>query len=329
MLIDEVDSWHHAVNLNPLHEELSDPHNPILLTANEEYDVPEAIKGPSKVHNFKLSTASRRAKLKEIAKKEAVPLDEKDLERLVNRPDLRSAINDLQLHALMNVPVGEDQRDWDSSEFEAMDQIIQHGSTKDVDVRPPWLVMWLDQNLRKEYRGLEAAAAYDALSRADVYLGGSGAGDYRGWRYAGILAELTADLRLSEPYMGFIKWDFPQWVKSKVPDAAGTDAEAALYRELKGLGVESVNGKRRTTVEEPGFHLSGSYAYFLGSVLPLLRRLPPSERKQLVVDQSLTEEAASALDVTSAQYDDATVHTSPESGEELSRPTGNALEGDW
>lgn len=316
VLVDEVDSWHHAVDLNPLNSELRDPQNPVILTANVEYDVPTAIKSPSETHEFKLNTSSRRAKLKEIATKENVPLDEKDLERLVERPDLRSAINDLQLHAEMGLPVEADQREWESSEFEAMDEIIQKGSTENVDVRPPWLVMWLDQNLRKEYEGFEAAAAYDALSRADVYLGGAGAGDYRGWRYAGILAELTADLRLSPAYQGWIRWEFPSWVQSTVPDVEDDDPEAELYRALKGYG-------------EVGFDLSGSYVEFRESVLPILRRLPLEEREQLIVNHTLSEQAAEALDVSSSQYESATVNTEAAEGDGLDPMTGDAMSGDW
>jgi len=316
VLLDEVDSWHHAVDLGPLNDELRDPKNPVIMTANSEYDVPAAIKTPSTVHKYKLSTASREAKLKEIAKAEAVPLDEKDLERLVDRPDLRSAINDLQLHAEMGIPVAEDEREWESSEFEAMDALIQEGDSSRVDVKPPWLVMWLDQNLRKDYDGLELAAAQDALSRADVYLGEAGGGDYHGWRYAAILARLTAKLRLSEPYRGFIKWDFPQWVKSKVPKPTEDTPEAKLFRELKGHG-------------EVGFRMAGGYAYFRSSLLPLLQRLPEVEKWNLIVEEGLSQTAAEAIGVGSGKYETLTVRQEAEAGEELVPATGNALEGDW
>lgn len=307
VLVDEVDSWHHAVDLEPLRRELQDPQNPVILTANIEYDVPQAIKGPAETHEFKLNVDSRRARIKEIAKREGVPLDEKDLERLVDRPDLRSAINDLQLHAEMGVPVDEDRRQWDGSDFEAMDQIIQQGDTSDVDMRPPWLVMWLDQNVRKEYQGFEAAAAYDALSRADTYLGNVEGGDYHGWRFAGLIAELIPELSLGERYQGWIRWEFPSWVQSTVPKHEDDDAEAKLYRELD---------------------VSGGYIEFRETVLPILRRLPERERVQLLVNRGVGVEAASALDVSEAAYDDATVYSEAVPGEELD-PKNSALEGEW
>jgi replication factor C large subunit len=278
--------------------------------------VPQALKGPADVHEFSLSKASRRAKLKEVAKAEGVPLDEHDLEQLAERPDLRSAINDLQLHAEMGVPVDTDQRDLDGSEFEAMDQIIQEEDASDVDVRPPWLVLWLDQNVRKQLRGFEAAAAFDALARADRHLGAAGQGDYRGWRYAGVLAEQVANLRLADPYTGWVRWAFPEWAQASEPDPTEETDEAMLYRELKGYG-------------EPGFSLGDSYTEFLHETLPILRRLPAAERKEFVVDRGLPEEAAAALDVSSAAYAAAMVEAEATAGEALDPPPGNALEGEW
>lgn len=316
VLLDECDSWPTQANVGPLAEALKSPGNPIVMTANAEHDVPDSLKSTAEVREFSLSEPSRKAKLKEVAAAEGVPLDETDLDRLAARPDLRSAINDLQIHASMGVPVAEDQRSWESSEFAAMDRIIQHGDTRDVDIRPPWLIMWLDQNVRKEFKGLELATAYDALARADVHLGHAGQGDYRGWRYAGVLAEQVAELRLSEAYTGWIRWDFPEWVRSSMPRAEEDTPEAALFRELKAYG-------------EPWYQMSGSYVDFREWVLPILRRLPRSERIELIKEASLGEEAASALDVTSRQHAEATVQTSPAPGPELGPATGDAMEGDW
>lgn len=315
VLLDECDSWHHAVDLSPLRNVLANPPNPVVMTANSEYDVPAALKSPADVHEFKLSAASRRAKLKDIAKAEGVALDEDDLETLVERPDLRSAINDLQTHARMGVPVAEDQREWDGSDFGAMDAILQDEDASDVDLSPDWLPMWLDQNARKDCDGLELAAVYDALSRADVHLGHAEPGDYRPWRYAGLLAEAVADLRLNDPYQGWVRWDFPSWVQSSPPRADDEDDDVAqLYRELKRYG-------------EPGFTMSGGYVEFRERTLPVLRRLSDAERLALVVDHNLSQSAAAALDVSSSAYDDAmggtdTVTYDPTDG-------GSALEEDW
>lgn len=308
ILLDECDSYHHAVDLSPLSAELSDPSNPVILTANSEYDVPESIKGPSETYEFKLSIDSRRAKIEDIAQAENIPLDPEDLQKLAERPDLRSAINDLQLHARSGVPIGDDEREWDGSEFSAMDAILQYENASDVDVRPPWLVMWLDQNARKQLSGLEAAAAYDALSRADTYVGSSGGGDYRGWRYAGLLAESVADLHLTEPYTGWMRWEFPSWVQSSMPDPDDESPEAALYRDLR---------------------VTGSYATFRGCVLPVLDRLPETEKWELVIHEGISQTAAEAIGVGEGKYETLTVREAAEAGEELDAPAGDAMEGDW
>lgn len=313
VLLDEVDSWHHAVDLRPLANELKDPSNPVMMTANEEHEVPYALKEPAEVHEFKLSKASRRAKIREISKREGIDLDDRALKKLVERPDLRSAINDLQIHAKMKVPIGDDKRDWDTSEFELMDRMIIEGKTDSGDVDPPSLIHWLDQNLPKEFRGVELAFALDTLARADCHLPRKEGDDYYGWKYAAVVAECVPTLRRTDPYRGWIRWEFPGWWKSSTqsPDAE-EDGEARLYRELSAFG-------------EPETGITGGYPYFRNVLLPLLHTQSESERLQFAVDHSLTEEAAAALDVDTDGYE----AESPEGGEGLPVSTEDATEADW
>ena len=308
VLIDECDSMSAQVNLDPLAEELKNPANPIILTANDEYDVPYALKGPATKYEYKLSKASRRSKLKDVADAEGLDLDEDDLEALADRPDLRSAIHDLQIHAEAGIPVEEDDREWESSEFEAMDRMLQEGDTDSGDIRPPWLVMWLDENVRQEFEGVEAAVAYDALARADVHLGHTYPGNFRGWRFAGDLADSVATLRLQEPDPGWVRWNFPSWVQSSMPSYDDDTGEAELYRAL-----------------EP----SGGYAHFRASVLPILQRLPQENRLRLALDHALGSEAIEALGIDPGKFEEWSVEKEPEGGEELTRDHGDALEGDW
>lgn len=315
VLLDEADSWPSQVNLNPLYERLKEPSNPVVITVNSEYDTPETIKGPSSLVEFSLSKASRRAKLKEVASAEGIPLDEDDLDSLAGRQDLRSAINDLQAHALMDLPIEQDQRELDGSDFAAMDQIIQQEDASEVDMSPPWMVQWLDENARKEMDNVELAAAQDALSRADKHLGGSHSGDYRGWRYAAILGQRVADLHLTDPYQGWIRWDFPTNVRSS-PSPDDDTPEAQIYRELVGRAWEPSS-------------IHGGYIYFRETILPLLDRLERLDKFELVKEEGLSEEAAEAIGVTSEMYETLTIQKEPEAGEELEKQTSDAMGADW
>jgi replication factor C large subunit len=56
---------------------------------------------------------------------------------------------------------------------------------RDVDESPDDLIHWIDENAPKVYAGEELAAAYERLSRADVFLGRTRATqNYSLWRYA-------------------------------------------------------------------------------------------------------------------------------------------------
>lgn len=290
VLIDEVDSQSARTNKKPLYDALDNPRNPVIITANEEYDVPRGIKSRANVREFKLSKASRRAKLREIAKEEDIwdNLDDETLEKLAERPDLRSAIHDMQIWSESGTDPGEDDRDISIGEFEVIDRILR-GRKASGDMSPPDLVMWLDENIRKEYRGVESMVAYDTLSRADIWLQRAQDEDYRFWKYAGELAEQTATQRISEPYDGWMDKDFPQWFKHSQPKPESEKPEARLFRKLKDWDGGS-------------YRFSGSFPYFLHVMLPILQELPREDRLEMILHYGLEADEMEALDIDSDQY---------------------------
>lgn len=289
VLVDEVDSQHHATNKRPLIKALDDPKNPVILTANDEYSVPNSIKNKVNIREFKLGKRSRKAKLKKIAKAEDLDLSQQDLEDLAERPGLRSAIHDLQLWSEQNIPPGRDQREWELEEFDVVDKVLR-GEKESGDMTPPDLIMWLDENLSREFRGVEAMVAYDTLARADKWLRRAEKEDYRYWKYAGELLEQTATQRLTEPYDGYLKKDFPEWFRHSKPKPDGGSPEAKLYRALKDYG-------------EPTYRFSGDFTYFRETLLPILKDLPVEERLQLAKTHRLDEDALKALDLTKSQFE--------------------------
>lgn len=312
ILLDEVDSWHHAVKrgsgAKALYDALSNPANPVILTANDDYQVPNAVTSRCETHKFKLSKRSRKAKLKKIRDKEDVDLSDDELDRLAERPDLRSAINDLQIAAGSDLPPRTDDREWSMSEWDMVDNILlgpEHGEKDTGDITPPDALMWLDENISKEYRGLELAMAYEALSRADVWLGkAQHTREYRYWAYAGEMIETVNLMRQTEPYKpesGIWDKSFPEWFRHSVPKADGSDEVASLYQDLKGEGER--------------FTFSGDFHRFRETQLPLLRSLDIEDRYQLAFAHDLSDASLKALDIKKSDYESWVVQSDPETGE--------------
>lgn len=291
VLLDEVDSFDSSVNLSPIKDALKNPSNPVILTANDEYSVPNSIQRRCKKHDYKLGKRSRKAKLREIAKKEDVDIDAQQIGKLATRPDLRSAINDLQLYAESGNDIDWDQRNWDQSEFDAVDNILRGKKYVGDNITPPDLLHWLDENIAKSFRGIEQAQAYDSLSRADKWLGRvNESQNYRFWKYAGELMESTADLRLSEPWDGYIKKDFPEYWRHSTTKVTEDSNEAKLFRQL-------------SAVEDGPFRLGGNYIYFRECLLPILKSLDKEDKYGLCLNARLDEDAMKAIGVEKEAFD--------------------------
>jgi len=288
VLIDEVDSQHHATNKRPLYEALKNPKNPVILTANDLYSVPSGIKNKVKQHEFKLQKRSRASKLKKICKAEGLEFTDEDIDDLAERPDLRSAINDLQNWAETGVPPGDDEREWTPSEFEVLDDILR-GKKDSGQMNPKDLILWLDENVSMEYRGVEAAMAYEALSMADLWHARAQREDYRYWKYAGELAESVASLRLTEPYDGWMDKNFPEWFRHSQTKPTSKAPEAGIYRKMKKY-------------EDGVYQFAGDFTYFSRIVIPILEELPLEERLELALNYDLTGKEMQVIDVTKKQF---------------------------
>lgn len=306
ILVDEVDSWHHGPQKRVLYDALDKPENPVMLTANEEYEVPDGIKSRANLHEFKLGVRSRKAKIKKVADAEDVDLEDHEIDSLAERPDLRSAINDLQMIAEQDAAPGADEREWEDSEWDILDQVLT--GTPDIgSMSPADAVMWLDECVSAEYRGLEMSMAYEALSLADLSLARSRhTNDYSYWRHARSLCEEVARIRQTEPYygdeVGYDVKSFPEWFRHKMPKATGEKSEAKLYRALKNY-------------DGGPFKFSASYLEFLNVWLPLFKGLDDEEKYRMILSERLDPEEYEALGVTQSEYEDWAEVAEPEEGE--------------
>ncbi len=325
VLLDEIDNMYHSVKKKPLYDALRSPRNPIIITANDKYEVPDPVKRACKMHTFKLGVRSRKAKIKEIAKKEDIELQPSELNRLAQRPDLRSAINDLQNTIGGGSNIGSDDRTWSEGAFPAIEGLLggdydtwenSVSYTDDSFNDLGSALLWADENLSQEFRGLEGGVAYEMLANADFWLNRAWEkNEHRYQKYGWAMLSKVHETRLSKPFGGYIDVDFPKWFRHSEAKADGNTAEAQLYQALKG-------GER-------GYKFSASFYEFRQRYLPLLQDLPESERMELALAHSLNEDALEALNLDPDDFDDWREVESPQEGEGWSPDASSAADASW
>lgn len=304
--VDEVDSMYHSVSLTPLLEKLRDPPAPIILVGNKDWKIPNKIKRKCREFEFSLGKRSIKAKLKEIAEAEGIDISKKHIGKLATRGNLRAAIHDLQTYA----ETGElpwDQRRTEDGNFEVVENVLR-GENYVGDMLPEKMVLWLNENLAEEFRGLERGVAYDSLARADKWLGRANrTQNYHWWAYAGALAEQTANLRLVEPYEGYIDISYPTYYRHSTPTIDDDSSEAKLYRKLKNY-------------DKGPYSFSGDFVYFRKVILPLLTDLPKGVRYRLAIDAGLShdDDAVEALGISASEYESWLGETHENEGQSLS-----------
>lgn len=170
---------------------IKDSSQPIILIVNDYYEL--SRKAPAiktlveKVQFKRLESRLIVSVLKSIADRENVTVDQSVVDRIAQNAngDMRAAVNDLQMmvegktvlaigdsdaigkrnqvkeiHGALNIMFGS------STVREARD------STLDIDLTPDELSMWIEEGIPQEMRDSgDMAKAFDALSRADIYLG--------------------------------------------------------------------------------------------------------------------------------------------------------------
>ncbi|MBI2565324.1 replication factor C large subunit [Candidatus Woesearchaeota archaeon] len=190
ILVDEVDGVSGSEDrggVSTLAMLLENSKYPIIMTANDPWDKKfSTLRNKCTLINFAgLDYRTITNILKEICAKESINYEEEDLKIIARRAggDLRAALNDVQSIASQCVLKKEfieiiDQRNKNESIlqslakiFKTTDPSVAVSAFDYVDETPETLLLWIDENLPKEYKGKELIDAYDMLSKANVYLG--------------------------------------------------------------------------------------------------------------------------------------------------------------
>lgn len=284
VMFDEVDSMSGRTNLDPLYELMDDSPNPLVFICNEAYKVPSGIRRKCNERKFNLGTRSIKAKLKEVAEQENIDLDAVKLTKLSERNSLRDALGDLQTIS-EGQELREDDREYDESVFDVLDEVIR-GRPGNFSEAPPTSLHWIDHNIRDRWRLIEASAAWDALSRSDVWLGRTPAEDRYWWKYAALMQEQVPYLRLSEAWDGYIPKERPAHFKQGKPDSK----ERELYHELSGTGGGTMD-------------ITCDFLEFRTSYLPILQDLTDDEICEIGVEHGLSPDLVAVLGVTPGYFE--------------------------
>lgn len=254
---------------------------PIILIVNDYYELKRrssTIASNTKSVRFsKPRKPTIRKLLKLIANAEGLTASDGVLDIIAERSsgDVRSAINDLQsLAEGRKKIVDEDvlslgKRDTSATIFNSLAVIFRTGNCRrsrdavmDLDEDPEMLVLWIDENIPLAYKDAgDIAAAYDALSKADIFLGRVRRRQYYGlWGYASDMMSCGVSMAKSRTYSGYVSYAFPGWLRKM-----------------------SVSKGRRATMnsfaKKLGAHTNKSTKVVLHEYLPYFRTLYTQDRE--------------------------------------------------
>ncbi|MEK6860893.1 MAG: replication factor C large subunit, partial [Nanoarchaeota archaeon] len=191
ILIDEVDGIagnQDRGGISALTRLLLNIAHPVVLIANDPWDIKlMSLRNKCELIEFRaLNHNSIAIILKKICGFEGINYKDDGIKKLamISGGDLRAAINDLQiLTEHSKVLSSEDidflgERERESSIFNLLMLIFKSKnidgilkSLDNVDMAPEDIIMWIDENLAREYSGKDLERAYDMLSKADVFRG--------------------------------------------------------------------------------------------------------------------------------------------------------------
>ncbi|ERG94941.1 replication factor C large subunit [Haloquadratum walsbyi] len=204
IIMDEADNIHYQYDRGgkqAVTTLLKDASQPIVLIANEYYDMSRGLRNAAQEIEFRdISARSIVPVLRNILRQENIEFEQAALKQIAeaNSGDLRAAIKDLQTTVEGSDKITVDDvmtggRDQAMDIFSFLDSVLKEDGAEealqnsyDVDETPDDLLKWIEDKAPLVYDGAELARAYEFLSNADVWTNRVYATDYnyRWWRYA-------------------------------------------------------------------------------------------------------------------------------------------------
>ncbi len=225
---------------------------PTIVTATDIWDKKfSPIRGEcEKIEMKRVSKVSIRKLLERIAKTEKLEIAEEKIHAIAENAagDVRAALNDLQ----SCVPTS---RTHEKDIFQIIRGILKAGTYADVreaisgDIDYDSLKLWIDENIPNEYKAADdVAAAYDSLSKADVFDGRIRKTNWKLLKYSIDLSTAGVALAKSNVYNHFTKYSFPSYLRSM----ARTMERRAMLKSIgRKIGVRVHAGGKEALVYLP------------------------------------------------------------------------------
>jgi replication factor C large subunit len=207
---------------------------PVILIVNDYYSLIKGGGEPLKqlcllIQFYDVFPMQIVELLKRICREEGIVADVKLLKTIADRSkgDIRSAVNDLQSLSSNRKQINIDDldtlgyRDRETLIFDALREVFKTKSLQGsrdclrfVDVDPEMLLLWIDENLPREYiDGEDLVRGYRVVSEADVFFGRVRRNRAYGlWSYACDLMSGGVSVSKTHSY-GNTRYLFPEWMK--------------------------------------------------------------------------------------------------------------------
>ncbi len=226
ILIDEVDGisgadWGGVTELVYL---ISNSNYPIILTANDAWkrSLAPLRQKAELVQLREIDYRTIREILFDILRKEDLPINQEVITKIAIKAkgDVRAAINDLQAISKLKgeIPTEFDERNKEIDIFNALRRIFKEKPSQEllklfdsVDMSLDEILLWIEQNIPKEYQEHELAHAYEMLSKADIFRGRIYKQQY--WRfmlYESIFMSYGISASKKTPKPGFTSYQKPK-----------------------------------------------------------------------------------------------------------------------
>lgn len=262
---------------------------PVVMTANDPYDrkFSPLRKASIMVEFRQLAARDVKESLVRIAASEKVKADDEALTTLANRSagDLRGAVVDLQLlcagtsrltkEAVNELSERNRVEEMESAlvrVFKTTDPVIAAEAFEKVEEQPEDCFAWIDENLPNEYKKPEElAAAYDALSRADVFRGRIMSRQH--WRLLSYFVQVMS-------------------IGTAIAKEKKYDAVAAYKRPDRGLKffIAKARHQRKLDIAEKiASRLHSPKSAVLADTLPFMRLIFSKEKDRTKVEKMAAE----------------------------------------
>lgn len=252
ILVDEVDGLQSVDRggAEAIMRIIKESSNPVILTANDIYSDRKLVplRTLAELKEFKkINYFSIAKRLREIAALEGIGFDEEAVKELAKNSggDFRSALIDMESLApeiVMEKVKQLSPRERKEKIFPIMTKIFKGKSVSEIrdavfesEVSGELLFRWVEENIPRQFDAEDSAAAFDRLSRADVFNGRIFRRQNYGFlRYSGLLATAGVGLSRSREYYGWVPFQFPSLLTSLSASSGKREARKGVAAKIGG-----------------------------------------------------------------------------------------------